>query len=158
MSRVCTVCAHKDHQAIDKALVNGTPYRRIAETYGVSDQALYRHHDDHLPIKLIKAHEAREVAQADSLLDQIQTLRDRALGILDKAEQSGDFKNALGGIREARACLELLAELEGKISRQPINIQLAPEWLELRVVIMNALSGHPEAQRDVIEAISAHAS
>jgi hypothetical protein len=110
-----------------------------------------------VPIKLAKAQAAREVAEADSLLDQVTTLRDRALGILDTAEKAGDLKNALGGIREARACLELLAELEGKISRQPVGILVAPEWLELRVVILNALSGHPEARQAVVEAIGERA-
>jgi hypothetical protein len=157
MPRVCTVCVHGAHQSIDKALVSATPYRRIAQQYGVSENALYRHHDEHLPLKLVKAHEAKEVAEADSLLDQVQMLRDRALGILDTAEQSGDLKNALGGIREARACLELLAELEGKISRQPINILVAPEWVELRVVILAALGSFPEARQAVVQAINERA-
>jgi len=154
----CSVCAHADRATVDKTLVAGASLRDVAGRFGLTKSSVERHQAEHLPLKLVRAHDAREVAQADSLLDQVQTLRDRALGILDTAEKSGDLKNALGGIREARACLELLAELEGKISRQPIGIVVQPEWLELRVVILNALRGHPDAQRDVIEAISGHAS
>ena len=102
---------------------------------------------------MIKAQQAREVAQADSLLDQVRSLQAKALGILDKAEKAGDLRTALAGVREARGCLELLAEMEGKISRQPVGILLAPEWLELRVQILTALNPHPEARQAVIEAI-----
>jgi len=56
--------------------------RNIAKQYFVSAASLHRHKKDHLPAKLVKAQEAREIAKADSLLDQVIELRDKALSIL----------------------------------------------------------------------------
>ena len=43
--------------------------------------------------------------------------------------------------------LELLAELEGKLSRQPVvNLQVHPEWLALRRRIVAELAPYPEAR------------
>src|SRR5829696_4452306 len=74
--------------------------------------AVLRHHDDHRPEALTKAAEAVEVARADDLLEQVRALRTKSLQLKLAAEQAGEFRTALVGVREARACLELLADLE----------------------------------------------
>lgn len=71
----------------------GVPLRDIAGQYSVSKTALHRH-KDHIPAALAKAQEAKEVARADNLLDQVAELRDKALTILAKAEQAGDLRTA----------------------------------------------------------------
>ena len=48
------------------------------------------------------------MAAADDLLGQVRALRSKAMSILLAAERQGDLRTALAGIREARACLELL--------------------------------------------------
>lgn len=63
----------------------------------------------------MKAHEAKEVARADSLLDQIKRLQSDALRILGKAEEDADWKASVSAIREARGCLETLARLTDKL-------------------------------------------
>jgi hypothetical protein len=76
------------------------------------------------------------------------------MGILQKAEESGDLKTALLGIREARGCLELLAKVEGQLSDRPqINILINPEWIQLRTQIINSLEPYPEAKEAVINAL-----
>jgi hypothetical protein len=42
-------------------------------------------------------------------------LQNRALSILDRADESGDLRTALSAIREARSNLELLAKLLGEL-------------------------------------------
>ena len=59
MPRVCTACSHPDRPAIDQMLVNLRPFRAIADHFGLSHQAIMRHHDDHLPAALAKAQEQR---------------------------------------------------------------------------------------------------
>src|SRR5262249_52420105 len=113
MPRVCTVCAHPDRGSIDRALVHHATYRHIAAQYGLASSAIFRHREDHVPAQLAQAQAAAEVAQADDLLAQVRALRSKALSILLKAEQQGDYRTALVGIREARSCLELLLEVEG---------------------------------------------
>lgn len=44
MPRACAICVHVDKHAIEKQLRSGTPYRNVAEQYGVSLGALSRHH------------------------------------------------------------------------------------------------------------------
>lgn len=147
MPRTCTVCAHPQRGGIDRALVNSEPLRSIAQQYGTSATALHRHKEDHLPKSLTKAQEAKEVAQADDILAQLKALRNKAMGLLLKAEAAGDYRTALAGVREARACLELLAELEGELDRRPqINILMAPEWFTVRAAIFNTLVPYPEAR------------
>jgi hypothetical protein len=43
MTRVCTICRHPQRKAIDAALAALTPYRDIAERYGLSSSTLQRH-------------------------------------------------------------------------------------------------------------------
>jgi hypothetical protein len=159
MSRACTICQHPDREAIDKALADPKQsIRGIARTYCGSvnaEDALSRHKAEHLPATLAKAQEAREVSIADDLLLQVKNLRNKAISILLKAENAGDLRTALLGIREARACIELLLEVEGELKRNPtINILIAPEWLSLRSALLVALHPYPEARRSVVEALT----
>jgi len=81
-------------------------------------------------------------------------LRDRALSILTKAEQAGDLKTALQGIREARGCLELLARLQGELQEgTTINILVNPQWIELRTLILKTLEPYPEARLRLAQAL-----
>ena len=155
MPRRCTVCGHKKRSAIDKALVERRPFRDIAGQHRVSKSALVRHFDDHLPSSLVKAQEATEAAQADALLAQVVDLRDKAFGIFDKAESSDDLRTALGAIREARGCVELLAKLAGELQDSPtINVILMPEWRELQTAILKALAPHRDARLAVTTALA----
>ncbi len=155
MPRVCTVCTHKERPDIDQALVARQPFRYIAGQYGVSKSALVRHHDDHLPAALMRAQEAAEAAQADNLLAQVCDLRDRAIGILDTAVATDDLRVALGAIREARGCLELLGKLAGQLKDGPtVNILVSAEWRGLQTVILKALEPHAAARLAVAEALA----
>ena len=77
MPRTCTVCSNSQHQAIDQALVAGTPYRAVAERFAASPPSVYRHQQGHLPATMLKAREAQEVAHADGLLAQLQSLQQK---------------------------------------------------------------------------------
>ena len=77
----------------------------------------------------MKAHEAREVARADSLLDDVRKAEGRAErllevaeDILEKAREAEDLKTAIGAIRaaahamaERRQFMELRGELTGEL-------------------------------------------
>ena len=159
MPRVCTICTHTERDAINQALVNSEPFRHIAARYGTSTGALQRHKADDLPSIMVKSEEAREVAHADDLVWQIKHLRNKAIGILGKAETAGDLKTALMGVREARACIELLAEMEGEINRRPVfNLYMSAEWIEVRAVLLHALGDFPEARAAAALALRGGAS
>ena len=129
MPRKCTICTHKKREAIDQALVVRQPFRSIAGQFGVSRSALVRHSDDHIPTALVKAKDAAEEAHGDNLLAQVVDLRDKALGILKKAEKSDDLRTAVAAIREARGNVELLGKLAGQLQDAPvINVFMSAEW------------------------------
>ena len=149
MPRVCTVCAHPEHESIDRALVAGDPYRFISERFGTSLSALSRHRADHLPAALTQAKAADEAAHGDDLLSQLTDLAADARRIASKAEDADDFRSALAGIRELVRIVELLAELRGELDRRPVTIITSPEWLRLRGMLLLALAPYPEARAAV---------
>jgi len=150
MPRTCTICSHKDRLEIERALVAGEAFRNIAARTGTSTTSLKRHKDDHLPKKIVQARQAQQEVEADDLLGQVRTLKARAMSLLDAAEAQGDIRTALTGIRETRACLELLFEVEGKLDRRPqVNLVYAPQWIAMRTAILLALRDHPDAAQAV---------
>ena len=156
MPRSCTVCSLPGREAIDRALVGGASNRSVASLYDVSEAAVRRHRTNHLPARMVMAEKAAELVEADNLLDQVGDLQRRALAILDRAEEAGELKTALSAIREARGNLELLAKLLGELDERPVvNLNISPEWLQLRAVIVGALEPHPEALGAVVGALEA---
>ena len=154
MPRRCTVCNHPERNGIDQALVTGAPYRSVAKRFALSESAVYRHKTEHLPVHLLKAKEVEEAARADDLLDQVRTLQTHALDILGRAEKAGDLRTALAAISQARGNLELLGKLAGELDERPVvNLNVSPEWLDLRVLIVRALEPHPEARGAVLSAL-----
>jgi hypothetical protein len=154
MPRRCTVCDHPESHSIDEALVGGAPYRSVAKQFELSESAVYRHKTEHLPAHLLKAREIEETARADDLLEQVMNLQTHALAILERAEKSGDLRTALAAISQARGNLELLGKLAGQLDERPVvNLNVSPEWLELRAVIVGALEPYSEARGAVLQAI-----
>jgi hypothetical protein len=154
MPRSCTICAHTDRDAIEDAFIAGTPKRRIASHYGVSERAVRYHLREHLPALLALARDAEQASRADSLLDRIEALQSRTLAILEATDETQDHRIALAAIREARGNLELIGEVTKELDRTPtLNLHLSPEWLELRAVIVGALEPYSEARGAVLRAL-----
>jgi hypothetical protein len=154
MPRRCTVCDHPEKHSIDEALVGDAPYRGVAKRFGLSESAVYRHKTEHVPVHLLKAREVEEVAHADDLLEQVRNLQAHALNILERAEKAGDLRTALAAISQGRGNLELLGKLAGELDERPVvNLNVSPQWLELRAVIVGALEPHPAAHRAVLRAL-----
>jgi hypothetical protein len=154
--RPCTICRHPEREEIDKRLApSGAIFAAISRDFaGISEDALKRHKGSHIPAALVKAESIKEVAKAETLLDDIRALREKAAAILEKAETAGDLKIALLGIREARGCIELLAKVDGQLKEGPqITIINNPEWVELRTLIITALDSYPDAKEAVVYAI-----
>ena len=79
-----------------------------------------------LPASLAKAQDAQEIRHGDTLLEQLQVLRDKALAVLDRAEATNDWRGALGAIKEARGCLELMGKVTGELqTRQELNVSFS---------------------------------
>jgi hypothetical protein len=140
--------------AINEALVvQGQSNRATSRQYGLSKDAV-RRHKQHIPELLLKASQAMEIAEADSLLDQMRDLQQRALSILDKAEEAEDLRTALGAISQARSNLELLAKLQGELAQEgTINLHLNPQYLAVRTAIVRAVEPYPEVRGALSQAM-----
>lgn len=150
--RKCTICSHPEVDKINEALVRGDGYRTISRTFSVSEHALKRHAKNHLPKTLAKAKSAKEIANADNLLEKIKNLQEKTLNILRKAEEKGDLKVCLNAIREARENIELLAKLQGELQEGTIiNIWENPEWQNVLCIILEELEGYPEIKLRIKE-------
>ena len=133
--------------------------RTIADHNGLTHQSVIRHRDNHLPTTLLKAKEAEEIADADNLTAELRRVIADVHRLRARAEAEGDLRTALLGVDKALKAFELQAKLAQLIDERPqINLNISPEWLELRAVIVTALDAHPEAQQSVLRAIEgAHA-
>ncbi len=151
MPRICHTCLHPDRESIDRALVSGESMRPLSALYRVSEDALARHKEKHLSTAMLKGKAAKEETHADDLLSKVRTLEGHANRIAVKAEAAGDFRAALQGIRELTRIVELLAKLLGELDERSleVNILVAPEWLQVRTVLMDALTPYPEARTAV---------
>jgi hypothetical protein len=115
MPRTCTICTHPERATIDKALVNGQPYRDIAGHYGTSKTALQRHKDDHLRDLLAQAkqrhaaheaalgtvvqeQEAAKVEQAIDIIKQLRAINAASVSVLHEARQAGNAETALKAV------------------------------------------------------------
>ena len=154
MPRICTVCAHPEHHAINVALVNRDPYRNITQHYGVSKYALTRHAKEHLPALLLKAKDAVEVAEAEDLLSRLEALQSRTLTVFEAVEGTENYSVALAAIREARSNLELIGRVTKELESVPtFNLHLNPQWLELRALIVRAVEPFPDARASILRAL-----
>ena len=147
MARVCTCCTHRDRHAIEKLIVGGTPNRRIATQFGLSEAAVRRHAAEHLPVALVQAQEAEDSAQALDVLQQLRTINAAALTVLRDARTAGDGDLMLKAIDRVHRQVELQAKLLGDLDDRPVvNILISPEWQQLRGQLVAALAPFPEAR------------
>lgn len=159
----CAVCTRPERDEIDRAILAGVSERKIAGDYGISRGAVIRH-KPHIGEALIKAKEIKEVARADTLLDEVRSLKQRAETGLSCVErvlsnlEAGDgdvraicdaVRTANGSIREIRGTLELLAKIAGDIPPEGstiINIMMNPEWTRIQNVVLQVLEPYPDAK------------
>lgn len=158
----CSVCRSPQRDEIDRALIAGTPSRRVAARFGsLSRAAVQRHAASHLPVSIVQAEHVQEIARADTLLDQVRDQVSRAdrlfteaEAVLDGAKANGDVRGVLAAIkvaalaaRESRNNLELVGRVAGELRGEgaQVNVVASPEWVALRATIIEALTPYPEA-------------
>jgi uncharacterized protein YerC len=116
MPRTCTVCPHPERTEIDRALLAGEPYRNIAKRYGTSSTALFRHKHQDIPATLVKAKQAADEVQAETLFERLRTINRETVEVLREARESGSPSIALAAINRVERQLELEARLLGQLN------------------------------------------
>ena len=145
MPQVCRVCRLPNRHEAEEAILAGEPFRRIAARFGASATALRRHKEAHLPAKLIKVAESREVDSAESLTDTLQWIEAEARRLGQKAEKAGDTRTALAAIREHLRTIELKAKMWAARQQQQASAgqgatpEMSPERrLELTLLVWSS--------------------
>jgi len=156
VTRTCTVCGHPQRHAIEKLIVGGTANRRIATQFQLSEAAVRRHKDEHLPVALVKAVEVEELRQALDVLQQLRHINGAALTVLRDAKTAEDGELMLKAIDRVHRQIELQAKLLGDLDDRPvINVLVTPEWQTLRETMLRALAPFPAARLAVAAALQA---
>jgi len=113
MAGRCSVCRHPDLAEIDAALVEGQSSQKIVAHYGsLSRPAVQRHKERHLPEKLVRAKQVRDLTEAGELLSRVLSVEQRARRLSIRAEDEGDIKTALQGIDRVLRSLTLQGNLK----------------------------------------------
>jgi hypothetical protein len=122
--------------------------------------AIRRHAKAHIPNELVKeiiVQSKRErAAEVDAEINQDQVEVSTGLqrivrpidGILQRAKAAGDDGMALTALRDMRQTLMDLAKLYGKlreVSTVEIKILEAPQWVQLRAILVEVFNAHPAA-------------
>lgn len=150
----CSVCTHPDVQLINERMLSGVSVRKIAEEFNLGRESVQRHRHNHLPHELVKSRKIAEMVAADSLIDRIEGLYDKAIKIMELAEKDGKYQPAVSAIQQARSSLELLAKISGELKTgTTINLTYSPQWIQLRTVLVETLNEYPEVQTKVITAL-----
>jgi hypothetical protein len=154
----CSVCAHPDRAAVDKALVTGASLRDVAGQFGLTKSSVERHQADHLPARLVKAAERQDVREALDVVAQLKAINAATLEVLRDAQASKDGELVLKATDRALKQIELQAKLLGDLDDRPqVNILISAEWAEIRLLILRALGPYPDARTAVAEVLSERA-
>ena len=173
MPRLCTICTHADHEAIDRAMVAGETLRKLAITFGSSEAALFRHKTAHVSAMLSQAKQAEDRAHREELagqdrrqeaatqehafdvVKQLRTINSVSLSILSEARQARNPDTALRAIDRIQRQIELQAKLLGELDERPvINLSVSAEWLMVRAALLVALHPYPDARAAVAEKLT----
>jgi hypothetical protein len=120
MPPTCSICRHSHRKQIEELLIARTPLRRIAAAHGTTATSIIRHRK-HVGSAIACAIQAKEVELGNGLLLDLDQLRERARGLLEKAEASNDWRTALLAIRELTRLCELRGLASGELSRKELG-------------------------------------
>jgi transposase-like protein len=165
---LCTVCAHRERAAIELGLARGVSMSALARRYGPGADSLYRRRKKHMPSQLLAQLLAGpdcdldldqlKAAESQSLLANLVAVRHRLFGALDMAEEMTDGFMLTRVTSQLHTNLELTGKLLGELGighTNVTNVLIMPQYVEMRVALVNALRPHPDAARAVAAVLHA---
>jgi len=130
--------------------------RELSALYRVSEDALARHRDRHLPAALAAAKEVGDAAHALDVVAQLARVNAESLAILSEARERDDAHLALKAIDRIQRQIEMQAKLLGELQdASTVNILISPEWQRVQAVIVEALRPFPDARAAVAHRLTA---
>jgi hypothetical protein len=160
----CTICNHSARPQIDLAIATGLSKRAVAERFGVSRDAVWRHARAHLTAEM-RAALATKLLQREGdtrriLLEEgvgvteaLKAIRGPLFGLFLAAVDTGDNKAAAALSGRLHENLALVAKLTGELVPHAgttiTNVLLSPDFQRLRAELIRVLARYPEAQAQV---------
>ena len=160
----CTICNHPARPQIDLAIATGVAKRAVAERFGVSRDAVWRHGQTHLTAEM-RAALATKLLQREGdtrriLLEEgagvseaLKAIRGPLFGLFLAAVDTGDNRAATALSGRLHENLALVAKLTGELVPHAgttiTNILLSPDFQRLRAELMRVLARYPEAQAEI---------
>lgn len=169
MAARCTVCTHSARAQIELKLARRVPLRLISAQHdGLGLDALSRHRKNHMSKDMIARlgvagvptevdlDQLRKV-ESESLIQNAVHQRARLFNLLDTATEAGDYvtANRIEGtvLKQQEFLAKLVGELVTHTKITTNSILVAPEYLQLRSALTQALRPYPEARRAVAEVL-----
>lgn len=180
--RPCSVCAHRSRKEIDKRLQGGESPETISKGFELSQQSVYRHKINHLPMVMASGiervsiisippgerqmalHGSEIVDMARSGKATAERLMAEAEEALELAKKGGDLPSMLDAVRtaivalkEGRGHLELEAKLRGELaSGVTLSVALGHPAVASRLdAIARVLARHPDVNAEVLAELEA---
>ena len=121
MAKGCSICRHDERAQIDQALLDGEPYRNIANRTGTSTSALYRHRRQHLPDRLENTNQSGAEIKPESFRERFDAIKRATSTILDQSLTLRKHPLALQVIARMEKQLKLEAEFQAKLPSSLID-------------------------------------
>lgn len=158
----CSICNHRELAALNLAIARGVSAYALANRYGVSSDAVYRHAKrpnclpPQLRAKLLAGPSIEGVdldklkhTESQSILSNLIALRHRLFAALETAEEAGDSGMLARVAGQLHHNLELTGKLLGDLgvgSTTINNVLLVPAYVNMRVELVKALQPFPDAR------------
>lgn len=157
------MAVHPQRAEIELAIANGVGARTLARRYGLTRRAIDWHRAHAMPEQVVAQLrmgrdaplidvDALKQRESEGILSHLIAQRGRLYHLLAEAERVGDHALAVKIHKELLAVLVATARIVGELrgaTHQHIHLTAAPEYLRLRLGLVDALRPYPEAARAV---------
>src|SRR5438874_10025609 len=160
----CTICNHPARPQIDLAIATGLAKRAVAERFGVSRDAVWRHAQAHLTAEtraalatrlLQREGDTRRILleEGTGVTEALKAIRGPLFGLFLAAVDTVDNKAPAALSGRLHENLALVAKLTGELVPHAgisiTTILLSPDFQRLRAELIRVLARYPEAQAQV---------
>ena len=153
----CGPCFHRNRDQIDQQLVDGIPYRSIAQTFGLSLGAISRHRA-HVAAMLEERTPEETEKHGSNLMRRVEDVITEAKSILVEAKANKSFGAATQALNAITRALELCGRLSGELqsansdvinltlSKTTVNVHSYDDDVEFAQMIGEATNGFDIAE------------
>jgi hypothetical protein len=161
----CAGCHSEQRAQLDADIVARVPFRVLAERYGISSTAIFRHRK-HVAVSLVRVEAPFEATMNGSASDvgvdvvlEARRLFQDTRAALDSAVQQGNMLGLSLAAREVHRSLELLGRqlerIESRRGALVVDVATLPSFIAMRTKILRALAPFPAARLAVAAVLDA---